>query len=186
MNAKLWKFLRLGGLLAMTGVAIFIAEWTTSAKPKSPAAWDNPFNGKTLEGTWRVEVTQIDCSTKVPKGPAFPSYLAFTGDGTMVEDTNNPGFAIGQRGPGLGIWNHDGHHTYLAKSVAFIHFSTPGNPPMLPPFKTGTQTISQAITFENDPDEFTSDATIEFADNATPTPNVYLSGCATATGTRFK
>jgi hypothetical protein len=57
---------------------------------------------------------------------------------------------------------------------------------MVPPFKTGTQTISQTITFENDPDEFTSEATIEFADNATPTPNVYLNGCAIATGTRFK
>ena len=57
---------------------------------------------------------------------------------------------------------------------------------MVPPFTTGTQTISQTITFENDPDEFTSEATIEFADNANPTPNVYLNGCAIATGTRFK
>jgi hypothetical protein len=187
MNANVWKLLRLTCLLGLTGAAIFVAEWNTSARAKSPAAWDNDrFNGKTVEGTWSVKVTQIDCNTKAPKGPAFPSLLAFAGDGTMVEDTNNPGFAIGQRGPGVGIWSHDGHHTYLARSIAFIHFGTPGNPPMVPPFKTGKQTISQTITFENDPDEFTSEAAIEFADNATPTPNAYLNGCATATGTRFK
>ena len=182
MNSNFLKSLRLAALFAVTGAVVIAAAY---AKPKSPG-WESEFNGKTVEGTWLVQVTQIDCGTKVPKGPAFPSLLAFAGDGTMVENTNNPGFAAGQRGTGLGIWSHEGRHTYSAKSIAFIHFATPGNPPMLPPFKIGTQTISQTITFENDPNEFSSDATIEFADNATPTPNVYLSGCATATGTRFK
>jgi hypothetical protein len=65
----------------------------------------------------------------------------------------------------LGIWSHDGRHTYLAKSIAFIHFSTPGTPPTVPPFKLGTQTIAQTIEFQDDPDAFNSDATIEFADN---------------------
>jgi hypothetical protein len=187
MNPKVWKLLRLTCLLGLTGAAIFVAEWSTNAKAKPPAAWDNDRdNGKTLEGTWSVKVHLIDCNTKTPKGPAFASYLAFGGDGTLSENTANPGFAVGQRGPGLGIWSHVGHHTYSAESVAFILFSTPGNPPTLPPFKAGTQTITQTITFENDPDEFTSEASIEFADDATPTPNVYRKGCALATGTRFK
>jgi hypothetical protein len=94
MNVNVWKLLRLTSLLGLTGAAIFIAEWNTSAKAKSPA-WESAFNGKTVEGTWLVEVTQIDCKTKAPKGPAFPSYLSFAGDGTMVENTNNPGFRGG-------------------------------------------------------------------------------------------
>ncbi len=30
------------------------------------------------------------------------------------------------------------------------------------------------------------EATIEFADSVTPTPNICLTGCATAIGTRFQ
>jgi hypothetical protein len=135
-----------------------------------------------LGGTWNVKVTLTNCQTGVPMGSSFSSYLSFAGNGTMAENTSNPGFAVGQRGPGLGVWSHTERQTYQAKSVAFILFTTPPAPPMNPGFTMGTQTISQTITLQGR-NEFTSDATIEFADAS---GSVYRNGCAVASASRFQ
>jgi hypothetical protein len=162
-------------VLACGGALVLITGPTTQAS----AQGFFPF--ETLGGTWQVQVTQVNCQTGTAMGPAFPSYLSFFANGTMAENTSNPGFAVGQRAPGMGVWHRSGRDTFYAKSVAFILYSTPGAG-TVPPFTAGTQTITQTITFGHNPNEFTADAAIQFADNS---GSVYRQGCAVATGKRF-
>ncbi len=115
-------------------------------------------------------------------GMPFASLLTFNEGGTFTGSTSNPGFAVGQRGPEQGVWEREGHSTYEAKSVAFIFFATTPNPPISPGFNAGTQTISQSIKFDSNPDEFASDATIQFLDAA---GTLYRQGCASAVAKRF-
>jgi hypothetical protein len=144
------------------------------------AAW-SPYHEHELEGTWQVTVQLNNCSGTMT-GMPFSSLLTFAQGGTMIEDTTNPSFAHGQRGTGHGIWEFQGHHTYSAKSIAFINFGTPPPPPPAG-FKAGTQTIAQTIMFNNGPDQWTADAQVEFADT---TGAVYLHACATASAQRFE
>ena len=176
MQARLSKWFYVLGILVFTGVlTLFVGH---SAKAQA-----NGFGPvELLEGTWQVQVTQVNCQTGAALGPAFPSYLSFYGNGTMAENTSNPGFLVGQRGPGLGVWHRSGRDTFYAKSVAFIYSATPPPPPPAG-FKIGTQTITQTITFDHSFNEFSSNAAIQFADN---TGTVYLQGCAVAAGKRFE
>src|SRR5260370_37834237 len=136
-----------------------------------------------LQGTWRVQVQPYDCQTNAPLGKPFASLLSFADGGTMSETTSSPAFAPGQRTSGFGVWSHEGRHAYSAKSVAFLLFTTPPNPPVSPGFIAGTQTISQNIEFKDGPDQFTSEAAVESAD---ATRTVYRAGCATATAQRLE
>jgi hypothetical protein len=181
MKPRLWKLFCTLGILAIAGGAILLSGRGTMARA-SDFRDDDDFGGA-LQGTWRVEVGLVNCQTGAAMGPAFPSLLSFVAGGTMSEGTVNPAFGVGQRLDGFGIWKRTGRHTYNAKSVAFIAYTTPANPPMSPGFTAGTQTITQTIKFEDGRDKFTSDAAIEFADS---TGAVYRSGCAVATGQRFE
>jgi hypothetical protein len=134
-----------------------------------------------LVGTWRVQVTQVSCQTGAPLGQPFQSLLTFADGGTMAEDTTNPVFAPGQRGAGQGVWEHR-PHTYAARNVAFINFTTPADPATHNPgFQAGEQSIAQIITMKNR-DTWTSTAAIQFTDT---TGTVYRQGCAVANGQRF-
>jgi hypothetical protein len=175
MKVRLSKWIFRLAVLACGGALVLLAGSATHASAQGL------FPFETLGGTWQVQVAQVNCETGAAMGPAFPSYLSFFSNGTMAENTSNPGFAVGQRAPGMGVWHRSGRNTYYAKSVAFIMYSTPGAG-TVPPFTAGTQTITQTITFEHNPNEFSADAAIQFADNA---GNVYRQGCAVATGKRF-
>ncbi len=135
-----------------------------------------------LDGTWEVLVGLVNCQTGVAVGPAFPSLLAFSENGTLVETTSNHAFATGQREPGLGVWTRTAPGAYQATSVAFIQFTTSPSATS-PGFEEGTQTITQTIQFTTDPDQWTSDASIQFADTSGA---IYRQGCATAFGQRLK
>jgi hypothetical protein len=143
------------------------------------AAWSRHSEHE-LVGTWLVTVQLNNCSGTTLGAP-FPSLLTFAEGETMIEDTTNPSFAVGQRGTGHGVWEFQGHHTYAAKSVAFINFTT--TPPPPPGFTAGTQTIAQTIEFNNGPDQWTANAQVEFADS---TGAVYRQACAAATAKRFE
>lgn len=184
MNARLSKSLYALALAAVAGVFVLAAVRHTSAHPAAAKAKPADFfHERELEGTWVVTVQQTNCQTGAPL-PVHPfkSLLSFAGDGVLLESTINPGFAPGQRGPGHGIWSPEGHHNFSAKSTAFITYTGQANP-MTPVFQAGTQTITQAISFKDGPDEFSSDATIAFADLNN---NVYMQGCATATAQRYE
>lgn len=172
-----WKI-----ILGLTLVAMLMLSAAWSAP-----AWSRPDDYE-LIGTWRVTVTQANCSTGAPMGK-FQSILTFADGGTMAEDTTNPTFAPGQRGAGQGVWQYSGHRTYTAKSIAFINFSTPSpasGPAPIPFFKAGTQTIAQTIVFNGSPDEWTSNATVQFDDSTgTPYSPSPAPACVTAVGERF-
>jgi hypothetical protein len=127
-----------------------------------------------LEGAWFVTVTQYDCVTGA-KRPPFSSMLLFSRGGTLTEATSNPGFLPGQRSIGIGTWARGEHSTYSASDVAYIQFS--GGP-----FTQGTQKLVHTITLDRDADSFTDEATVQFFNTSGA---LIMSGCATATATRF-
>ena len=134
-----------------------------------------------LVGTWKVQVTQVDCSSGNPLGHTFTSMITFELGGTMIEDTTNPAFGRGQRGDGQGTWSSTGASTYSAKTTAFIKYTTPPNSKTHNPgFEEGQQTISQKITYASG--QWNSTAAVTFADGS---GSVYRQGCAVATGTPF-
>jgi hypothetical protein len=130
-----------------------------------------------LGGTWRVSVQQQNCATGQPLGPSFQSLLSFHDGGTMSGTTSNPSFAPGQRTSDYGVWSFQGNQTYSAASEALILFNSA--PPA--PFLRGSQRIVQQISVYGD--TFTSVATVQFFDSS---HNLYIAGCAVATGTRFE
>ena len=118
MKVGSWKVI-LG--FALAAVLTLSAGW-------SATAWSRPGDFE-LVGTWRVTVTQADCSTGKTLS-TFQSLLTFADGGTMAEDTTNLAFAPGQRSAGQGIWQYTGRRSYTAKSIAFINFDTLApNPP---------------------------------------------------------
>jgi hypothetical protein len=136
-----------------------------------------------LVGTWLVQITQVDCQSGDPLGPPFTSLLTFAEGGTMSEDTENPFFGHGQRGGGQGTWSSTGQSTYEAKSVALIKYTTPANQKTHNPgFEAGKQTISQNITFNGQSGQWSSTASVAFADTS---GNVYRQGCAAASAKWF-
>ncbi len=136
-----------------------------------------------LIGTWQVQVTQVDCTSGTPLGPAFSSLLTFARGGTMTEDTSNPAFGRGQRSAGQGVWSSNGNLTYTAKSMAFIKYTTPPNAKTHNPgFNAGQQTITQTITYNATSNEWASKASVEFA---SADGSVYRQGCAEASAQRF-
>lgn len=178
--------------IRMAGLALAIAVLTSSsaamaADKASMAACGMEKCGPTraatlLDGTWEVLVGLVNCQTGAAMGPPFPSLLAFAGNGTMVETTSNRAFAPGQREPGVGVWARSAPGEFYARSVAFIEFSTDPSATS-PGFQAGTQTVSQTIEFTTGPDQWTANATIQFADASGA---IYRQGCATAFAQRIR
>ncbi len=170
MRSNIWK----ASLLLAAVVMVVPAFGQSTAHPESKAK---------LVGTWQVTVTQVDCQSGTPLGPPFTSLLTFAQGGTMNEDTENSAFGRGQRGGGQGMWSSTGQSTYAAKSVALIKYTTPANQKTHNPgFEAGKQTINQNITFNDQSGQWTSTASVTFAD---ANGNVYRQGCALAAGTPF-
>lgn len=130
-----------------------------------------------LVGTWRTQVSLINCSTGQTLGPAFSSLLTFARGGTLTGTTRNAAFQPGQRTGDFGIWQHTGSDTYSADSEAFILFTSSG-PPV---FQVGTQRIVQTIRLSGN--SFDSLAVTSFFDT---TGNLLTFGCAHAVGTRYE
>jgi hypothetical protein len=160
------------GLLAL-GTAM-------AGSPRSQAGSTPP----TLTGTWRVTVSLVDCATGAARAP-FHSLLTFGADGTLSGTTNNGTFKPGQRTSDYGVWQRTEATSFHATSEAFILFSSAASAaPPAPPFARGVQRITQDIEIDpRSPDVFSSQASVEFFDEA---GNVAMTGCATATGSRFQ
>jgi hypothetical protein len=137
---------------------------------------------RTLEGTWRMQVTTRDCTSGAPL-LSFRAYLTFARGGALTGTTSAPIFRPGQRSSDYGVWQRTGWRQYMTASEAFILFDSPASPPA-PALTRGWQRISQEIEIDAaDPDLLHSDATVEFRDMA---GNLLATGCATAQGNRFQ
>ena len=161
-----------------TALALAIAGTVLGVGSINVAAHTPPAR-QTLQGSWRVEVTIVDCATGAER-PPFWAMLTFAQGGTLTETTANQALP-GARTPGHGRWFRSRAGSFTAVSEAFILFG--------PAFRPWTHRIWQRIEMDS-PDHFTSDATVEFT--LTPgtlsPPPVALppaAGCARAVGYRL-
>lgn len=164
MKTQMWKrkLMTVAGILALSFIFAAVAQ----------AEDDDP---GTLQGTWVVTVTQHDCTSGTQIGSPFLSLLTFNRGGTMTETTSSPMFYPSDRGPGHGVWRETGRHKYQASSIALITLNGA---------LTSIQTITQTIEIGSDPDKFeTTKASVEFL---TPGGTLIRSGCATASGARYR
>ena len=171
MKTRILNLVIVATLLLMLGttgaISITPASDVKAAIPAMPES-----KARRIEGTWQVQVNLQNCQTGATLRTA-PAFLTFAQGGTLVETTTV--FSSAQRSPGHGFWEHTGGKTFKAVSKAFI-FNPDGT-------WAGTQTITQAIEFGDDPDVFNSNATTEII---APNGNVILSGCATAVAHRVE
>jgi hypothetical protein len=169
----------------LTGVLL------TSAGSTGIAQVENSASKNGLAGAWFVEGIRRNCDTGAPLG-TFNSLVTFHRGGTLSESTTGTGFAIGQRGPGTGVWASEGPNEYSQRMAALINFDTaanlPGTPgfdlslPVSPGFFTGWSTVTHTIEMA-DADHFTSSGTNAFHKGD---GSLYRTGCSTAAGTRFE
>jgi hypothetical protein len=155
--------------------AILPAVLTMAARPSGAVQQHIPEKG--LEGTWRVQVTIVDCATGAP-GVQFASLLSFAVGGTATDTTANQALP-GERTTGLGAWHREPPGTYIASTEAFILFGT-GIRPWI-------QRIDQRITMTS-ADRFTSAASVTFSQTSGTLPGPLPPsdpGCATARGFRI-
>ena len=156
-------------------VAILLAFPMTAAR--SSGAVQERIPEKGLEGTWRVQVTIVDCATGAP-GPQFSSLLSFAAGGTATDTTANQALP-GERTTGLGVWHREPPGTYIASTEAFILFGA-GIRPWI-------QRIDQRIAMTSE-DRFTSAASVTFSQTPGSLPGPLPPsdpGCATARGFRL-
>jgi len=190
MNWNVWT-LKKNGASRMAAVAGFAAALLVSSGGTGLAQPRESGPKNALEGTWLVRVTLRNCDTDVSLG-SFNSLVTFHEGGTVSETASSPGFAIGQRSPGHGVWEPAGHHTYAQRMVSLINFDTPANLPgtpgfdpalpVSPGFFAGLSTVSHVATL-TDENHLASSGTNAFykADGT-----LYRTGCSTAVATRFE
>jgi len=186
MMSKMWKsgFRNVGLVAVVAGAALMSSGDIAFAQP------GNTGGRNAIEGPWFVRVTLRACDTQAPLG-SFLSLVTFHEGGTISETTSSA-FAIGQRSPGQGAWEFEGHHTYSQRMVALINFDTaanlPGTPgfnpalPVTPGFFAGWSVVTHTVV-ATDADHLTSSGTNAFykADGT-----LYRTGCSTAVATRFE
>jgi hypothetical protein len=157
------------------GMALVLSFLTAGAALAQPSG----SQGRTIEGTWYVQVIPRICATGEPVPGVSPvnSLVTFHARGTMSETAGGTGFAPGQRSPGHGMWHHEGGQTFSQKFTALINFTT------VPNFQeAGWQTVTQTVELIDRDTLASSGANAFYRADGT----LYRSGCSTATGRRFQ
>jgi hypothetical protein len=155
-----------GAALVLAGLLVLGSGLTATAQSENA---ESP-NG--LEGTWRVQLTILDCTTgQVLR--TFPALFAFAKGGTLTATT--AGQLPSLSTTILGIWQHTNGHSYSAVSETFI-FSPAGT-------WIQTHRLTRAIDVSNDGDEFTDKVALQIFDTS---GNQIVTGCGTSVGSRMK
>ncbi len=136
--------------------------------------------GRRIEGTWRVQITLLNCQTgavltdamgnPLPPQPALNTFLA---GGSMLSDPAVPPVVLRT---GHGVWKHMGGRRFSNKVVFFLFNPVNGN-------YDGTVTINGDIDLEENSEEFTANDTAEAVD---PSGNVIEVRCAIRVGERLE
>lgn len=133
------------------------------------AAQSDQKNVSSIEGVWQTVVTPRICATGAPIGPTFPGILMFNRDGTMTGTST----AVSST---YGLWHREpGLHQYSFASLS-LKYDASGN-------LIGSRRISQDVELDETGNSFTSTGGFQDYDVA---GNPTISGCSTATGTRFQ
>ena len=159
-----------------TALALALGLVAASTASGESSGW----RGRTLEGTWYIQVTIRVCATGMPVPGTQPvnSLVTFAPGGTLAESVGGGGFAPGQRSPGHGSWHHERGQTFSQKFTALINFASPGPPPV----EAGWQTVTHTVHLI-DRDNLESSGTNAFYRSD---GSVYRTGCSTAIGMRFE
>lgn len=139
---------------------------------QGPSPGQPALDSRQIEGTWRVQITLINCQTGTPVAAPFPALATFVRGGTVV--TSDGGSSPTSRGAGHGIWRFVAPGAYEALTEAFLF--TNG-------VRTGLQQIRQEIQIFPDGYEFVSrvSSRVLSVDGST----VFV-GCATSVGQRME
>ena len=155
-----------GAALVIAGLLVLGSGLTATAQSRD----NGSPNG--LQGTWRVQLTVIDCQTgQVLR--TFPTLFAFAKGGTLTYAT--AGQLPSATTTGLGVWRHTEGHSYSVVSEVFI-FSPAG-------VWIQTHRLTRAIDVSNDGDEFTDTVALQIFDTS---GNQLVEGCGTSVGSRMK
>jgi hypothetical protein len=159
-------------LAVATLAIVVVAQGTAAAQPNDRSDGERSVRDRrTLEGTWRVEITLRNCQTGEPVQTPFPALASFARGGTVT--TADGGLSPTVRGTGLGAWWRVRGGAFWAITEAFLFNGG---------VRTGVQRIKQAIRVADDGDEFNANVTSEIQDT---NGNVVATGCATSIGRRF-
>ena len=159
---------KMSRIVATIAAVAFIFAAGVSAQPE-----DTQAEARTIEGTWRVQITLRDCTSGQPLRSPFPALASFARGGTVT--TADGGLSPASRTTGLGVWSHSTGGTYAAVTEAFLFAPTGVN--------TGTQRIMQHIEFDRYEDTFEATVSSSVLDMQ---GSVVAVGCATSIGRRLR
>ena len=161
-------------------IAVIVLALTATTSPvwsqdrqtlASPAAQTPTAN--TLQGTWRVTRTAVDCITGQELF-SFPAIMTFNQGGTYTGYGVGPGGDPGQ-GTEYGVWQREaGRQNYSVRAVSY-GYTAEG----VFAFRAEATEAIQLTTV----DSFTSTGTVQIFD---ADGNLIATICATSTGTRFE
>ncbi len=167
MNARLLK--RFAAVALLVGGAFVLL-----AGPRLVAEQDDRDEGEPgkLAGTWNVTLRFHDCAAACScPGIPLPALQMYVRDGSILEVGGGNSVV---RGPGLGSWEHLGHHQFVARFKFFV-FNSDGS-------RKGSEEVTSHIDLTG-PDAFEAAATFELFDAM---GNKTAEGCPiNETATRF-
>jgi hypothetical protein len=136
-------------------------------------AQDANAEAKRLNGAWVLEVSIVDCATRVPTGATFWSLVTFAQGGTLTNVTTGSNPML--RSTGLGTWEKAGDHGFTSVTVAFL-FSAAGG-------WTGTQRIANTLEIGSDADHLTGTTVVGFFNTGA---TLTSTACADVSGDRLE
>ena len=157
--------------IATLTLVVVIPSLAAARQNDGPIAGQSAGNRRTLEGTWRVEITLRNCLTGEPVQNPFPALASFARGGTVT--TADGGLSPAVRGTGLGVWWRVSHGAFAAVTEAFLFNGG---------IRSGVQRITQEIEVAAGHEEFNASVTSEILD---VNGNVVAAGCATSIGRRM-
>jgi hypothetical protein len=163
MKSWLWR-----GVLAAAIVSPALSG-TQIPVSAQPAREQQEQEQQRLEGVWDINVTVRSCTTGAVVATGRDIHMFIDG-GTMTEIGDRA-----NRSAGLGTWRHLGGRSYSTLHK-FIEYSATGT-------FNGATVITREIELSKTGDEFTATTTFE---NFDANDQLFNTGCATSTATRFE
>src|SRR5438034_9821924 len=156
-------------------IAVIVLALTATSSPvwsQDKQALQSP-TAHTLQGTWRVTRTSVDCITGQDI-LSFPAIRTFNQGGTCTGYAVPPGGDPGQ-GTEYGVWQREPGSQNYSVRVVFYSYTAEGD-------FDGRGEATEAIQLTT-ADSFTGTGTVQFFD---ADGNLLFSGCGRATATRFE